>query len=765
MTALADALRDASEEELLALLRARPDLATPPPATTAVLARRAGTMTSISRACDDLDRFTLTVFEALLVAGADTAPVAPRRIAGLLGPDVPGERLDEALLLLRSRGLAWVGEDGTRISVPPAAAGAVSQHPGALGRESGELSGTDVAAAIAALPEQERALLDRLSGQSPIGSSSEQEGAASPVGQLLAKGLLMRRAAETVELPRQVGFALRGEYPLGDVPVNPPVPATGTIDQETVDSAVAAEVLTLCRHVESMIESWSQDPPQRLRSGGIGVRELRRIAAALDVPTEHAALLTELLVASGLAAVDDTDGSEWVPTTHADGWLAAPPEHRWAELVRAWFWLPRLPGLAGTPDAKGKPIAALSDDLRRPLAPADRRRILCAVAELGEGTAATDREALVALLAWRKPRRGGRLRDELVRQTLAEATALGITATVGGTAMALGTAGRAMLHQATGATEMASSAGDEPERLMAAALPEPVEHVLIQADLTMVAPGPLPPGLAAEMALVADAESTGSATVYRVSEQSVRRALDVGRSSGDLHEFFRAHATTPVPQGLTYLIDDVARRHGRLRGGVAGSFLRCDHDVLLTEVLAHEVAGRLELRRIAPTVLVSPLPLSEVLSRLRGAGFAPAGEASDGTVLDLRPGARRVAAGNRAAGSEAAPYAPSGEALRSAARQARAGDRAESATTSRAVSPAPGSGTSATVASTLTVLRSAAREGSKVWLGVVDSRGTASQFVLTPVRVGGGALAGEDADGVAHTVPLHLVTSVALVTD
>src|SRR5207245_1170802 len=127
----------------------------------------------------------------------------------------------------------------------------------------------------------------------------------------------------------------------------------------------------------------------------------------------------------------------------------------------------------------------------------------------------------------------------------------------------------------------------------------------------------------------------------------VRRALDAGRTADELHELFRARSATAVPQSLSYLIDDVARRHGRLRGGAAGSFLRCDDEVLLAEVLGSPVAVGYELRKIAPTVLISPLPLAEVLEGLRAKGFAPAAEGPDGRVLDLRPGGRRVPAPKR----------------------------------------------------------------------------------------------------------------------
>jgi hypothetical protein len=85
----------------------------------------------------------------------------------------------------------------------------------------------------------------------------------------------------------------------------------------------------------------------------------------------------------------------------------------------------------------------------------------------------------------------------------------------------------------------------------------------------VVVPGPLQRELADELGAVATVESAGAAMVYRVSEQSIRHALDTGRSADALHTFFERSSKTPVPQGLTYLINDVARRHGQLRVGMA----------------------------------------------------------------------------------------------------------------------------------------------------------------------------------------------------
>ena len=163
---------------------------------------------------------------------------------------------------------------------------------------------------------------------------------------------------------------------------------------------------------------------------------------------------------------------------------------------------------------------------------------------------------------------------------------------------------------------------------MAKVLPEPIDHFLLQADLTVIVPGPLERELAEQLAAVANVESAGAAMVYRISEPSIRRALDTGRTAGELHALFARHSKTPVPQGLTYLIDDVARRHGQLRVGMAASFVRCEDPALLAQAVGAPAAEQLEMRLLAPTVAVSQAPISEVLAgaarrglRTRGRGF------------------------------------------------------------------------------------------------------------------------------------------------
>ena len=120
------------------------------------------------------------------------------------------------------------------------------------------------------------------------------------------------------------------------------------------------------------------------------MRDLRRAAREVDTDESAAALLVELAAGADLVAPSDGVTPDWVPTTQADVWLTGGPETRWSLLARTWLELPRLPGLVGRKDDTGKPINALSDGVRRPLAPRDRRRVLDGLAELPPGHAAAD---------------------------------------------------------------------------------------------------------------------------------------------------------------------------------------------------------------------------------------------------------------------------------------------------------------------------------------------------------------------------------------
>ncbi|MEU7304767.1 helicase C-terminal domain-containing protein, partial [Streptomyces sp. NPDC007206] len=300
-------------------------------------------------------------------------------------------------------------------------------------------------------------------------------------------------------------------------------------------------------------------------------------------------------------------------------------------------------------------------------------------------------------------------------------------------------------------------------RLLAPLLPEPLDHVLLQADLTAVAPGPLQRPLADVLDVLADVESKGGATVYRFTPASVRRALDAGHTAADLHAFLAQHSRTPVPQPLAYLIDDVARKHGHLRVGAASAYVRCDDDSLLNEILADKRAAALRLRRLAPTVLATQSDPAALLEGLRAMGYAPAAESAEGDVLIARAHAHRTPPRTAPEPVPDGPPPPDATLLSAAIRAIRAGDLAATAPRKPAGEPLSGGEPPRTSsAETLATMQAAVLTGASLWIGYVNAEGAASQRVIAPVKVEGGFVTAYDhtADEV-RTYPLHRITGVA----
>ncbi|MBE1875216.1 helicase-associated domain-containing protein [Myceligenerans pegani] len=776
----AEDLRQRSDTALVALLRARGDLAVPAPATLRSLAARASSHTSLERALAQVDALVLQVVEAVTALGRFPREDVPHAL-GAAVPDsaLPSaaarRQIDDAVEAAVTAALLW--DDGGALHPSPGLDEVFGHYPAGLGPVRGETTDTDrpLTDRLRATPPEQRAVLEALAWGPPVGrvppSGTRQREA---VDELVGHGLLARADAQHVLLTREVGLALRGGR-THRAPALRPEPTGRAVPAETVAAESASAALELVRRVSVLRSAWSDDPPRVLRSGGLGVRDLRRLAARLECDEEAAAFVAELAAEAGLIRDDGEVDPSFVPLDVA--WSELDDADRWAVLARAWVSSHRTPWRVGTRDEGGALRSALSPDLERGWAPRLRAAVLRVLGSSGNALPPDD---VVAVLTWEAPRNAPP--STAVRGLLAEASWLGLTG-----AGAMSPPGRALL----------ADVPDEPiADALRGVLPPEVGEILLQGDLTGVVPGRPSRELASLVEIAADTESRGAATTVRFSAASVTRALDRGRSADDLLAALARHSPVPVPQPLEYLVRDTARRHGAVRVGVASSYLRAADEVTLAGLEHDPALAHLRLVRLAPTVLVSSAPPALLHETLRERGVVSALEGPDGRVLDVRhrrpedprgprpPAARpaRTIAHGARGGTDAGPPVRSQPdlsalvaGLRAADDDAHASepDTARPGDAARPPAPPPPSGTDAGTdpgtqphADGLALLREAVRDGLLVRVDVVGAAGKLERRTLRPLRLDGGRLRAVDpARDAEITVAVHRVARVAALDD
>jgi hypothetical protein len=698
-------VRARTDEQLAALVRRRPDLARPAPSDLTSLAARASTRASVQRAVNGLDQAHLRVLRALSSSGDRVSVAATARAL-----DASRAEVQACVDHLRELALVWDGSDGAH--VVRTVTDVLSQLPSAP-----LLSAPQPAPATTGSPG------DRPSGRpgdGPGPSTDGAEPAATQSSRAPGKGL------------------------------HPPPLSVQARAPKAVDDAGGAAASDLLEMIDELARTWELRPPRVLRSGGLAVRDLRRLAADLDIEVPRAGFLAETAYSAGLIGEDTADRPlepGWAPTPAYDDWRERRPWQQWAHLASAWLGSPRASHRIGTSPAEtAGPVNALSSGVLSSPSRQVRLEALAELARLARGEA-PEADSLVARLAWRRPLRPAELLGSAARAALREAEWLGVS-------------GRGALTTA-GAALVTGAGVEDVAALMKRPMPAAVDHVLIQADLTAVAPGRLEGELAALMRLVADVESRGGATVYRLRAESIRRAMDAGWSADQLLVALRAASATPLPQPLEYLVGDVARRHGATRVGTVTSYVRSDDVAALDSMTKERALAPLQLRRIAPTVLVSSSSASVVLELLRSNGFAPVVEGADGGVRVPRQKQHR-AVGRRAP----TPVSVSVVDETAAASLVSALRAAEEVAASlrllerdRPGPPLPS--TDPTVA--LALMQEAAASARPLWIGYSDREGVVTRHLFWPRRVEAGRAYGlVDGSSVERAFSIHRITGASV---
>lgn len=752
---LADDIRGRTDAELADLVLTRPDLARPAPADLTSLAARASTKASVQRAIEVLDRGHLSVLEALVVVGE---PPDLDRVVELLGAARERPLVSSLVDDLWGMGLLWRGADGLHVvrTVPEV----LGTHVAGLGPPIRELRSSlvpqhDDPLALSELldsaPGPARAMLDKMAWGPPVGMLPVSGPGATHARWLLEHHLIVPVAVDRVALPREVGLALRQGLLHRDARLRPPELRTREVPPPTVDAVAGGQASDLLGRIDELAAAWGAAPPRVLRAGGLSVRDLKRTQLGLALDAEHTAFVVEVAYAAGLVSDDGEIVPVWAPTAEVDEWSSSEAGHRWAAVASAWFASTRAPHLIGERRQGAAGAAnALGPDVQWPAIRAIRREVLRELARLPAGTS-VEVESLRERLLWRRPLRPAAVVADAVAAVLREAEWVGVTGRG-----ALSTAGRQLVGDPQADRERLAVA-------MSGSLPAPVDHILVQADLTAVAPGPLEGSLASFMRLSAEVESRGGATVYRFTPESVRRALDAGWTAAELAETLRRSSRTPIPQPLEYLVSDVARRHGQTRIGGAAAYIRSDDEAVLDTMLASRDLNALQLRRIAPTVLISQADPRLLVEMLRDSGFAPVHESPDGSVVLAEQPRRRAGGRRRAPAPVVSPVdAAYTSTLVAGLRAAEA--TADERRAEEETRPGPRIPATDPVV-TLALLRDAVADRHGVWIGLSDRTGATTRHLIQPQRVEGGRVWALDPTGHERSYSVHRITGATLESD
>lgn len=755
-------------DSLAALLHLRPDVAVPPPTSLVVLSTRLTQQRSYRRALSGLNRPQL----AFLAAVAAEHPSAPADVPPEASPTPPGATdptsEDTALVASLQDYALLYPADNDGLLLPPGLADVLSQLPLDLLDNPPLRDCTELRSQIALLPPKQRHVLETLaeSGRKGHATGIAQAPHDHPLQQLLSAGLLVldTTAEDTVLLPEDVYAALHHsiaaahEDPLTCPTPTPRIshnPGCGTV-HNAVDSTVAQllqntatgspstglDHFALFLHtLRELIASIDDQPVHALADGGIGQRELRRLATSTGLATNQIITGLEALAALGIIEEGLVEDGEWTTTITTDAFLASPPAEQWDLLVRTWWHSPRP--WSGTPHDRAlalKPDAADSHQL------AIRHQLLESLTLWPASLPTAEPRDAAALAHWNYPLISALTGGDAFTDTLQVADTLGLLQST-----TLTSVGRSLFT-------------NDLTETIASHIPPETTSILVQDDYTVLVQGFLSPSNTETLRSLARVESPGMATLYRITENSIRHALDTGLTATDIQAFLQDLSVNEVPQALRYLIDDAARRHGALRVAPALSIVHSDDPALLRTVIAAPTVHHCGLRALAPTVAVADVTPRELHSALQQAGFSPILEDHHGGVLALRHHRPRPTADNPYSSpvpTDAPPTAHTLHSQLSSEQVQEIASRLQAAEENNR-----NSGPIITGDSIIPTLQHAISSHREVILGFIKGTGVEAQIRLLPQGMSGGRL---DAMDVATRQPyrfaLHKIRSVRIATD
>ena len=267
---------------------------------------------------------------------------------------------------------------------------------------------------------------------------------------------------------------------------------------------------------------------------GISLADTKRIASLTGKELDFVRAIFELAAAAGL--ISSTDG-RWALTARAAEWIDLTARKRWQLLASTWL---ELLGIGATAELNDEiSVGGWLDKALRDCFPLER---------------------------FETASRFGHI------LTYSELLGLAVD----------GSASTWTLTLLGGDTTKASATIEK-------SLPTTQSRIIIQGDLSVIAPGPLSTDDERQLRAFVDIEQAGLASRYRLSALSVSFGMETGLSVEQMRETLQRLSGTSLPQPVEYLLNDAVKRFGRIRviedSRSGGCFVMSSDATLLTELV------------------------------------------------------------------------------------------------------------------------------------------------------------------------------------
>ena len=274
-------------------------------------------------------------------------------------------------------------------------------------------------------------------------------------------------------------------------------------------------------------------------------------------------------------------------------------------------------------------------------------------------------------------------------------------------------------------------------------LPQLQHSLIVQADLSLIAPGPLDTATELTLRKFANIEQVSVASTYRLSALSLSHGLECGLTVEQIRTVLTDLSSKQLPQPVEYLLREAETRFGRLTisvgSGAERSILRSSDGILLTEILNDSRLRPFAFFALSAGSLASRFEPEVVYFGLRDFGYLPVRVDAEGQVLSPQ---RAASWSPGLAPTKADPLLALISALREA--DARVGAQPDDQDLTRQI-------------------QLAMKNKAQLSVTLTDRAGTEVEFRIVPTALANGRLRGLDkrAD-IERTLPLDRIVRVAI---